>query len=74
MLHLRDGQASATVIRREAYTAPAYLVDTVDLCFDLDPAKTRVLNRMRLRRNPDAPPQALRPPGPASMRAGRRSD
>ncbi len=49
-----------TVIRREDYTAPAYWIDTVDLSFDLDPAKTRVLNRMRLRRNPDVAPQPLR--------------
>ncbi|MDZ4124360.1 MAG: aminopeptidase N, partial [Hydrogenophaga sp.] len=35
-------------------------IDTVDLCFDLDPAKTRVLNKMRLRRNPDVAAQALR--------------
>ena len=32
----------------------------MELCFDLDPAKTRVLNKMKLRRNPDVPPQALR--------------
>ena len=31
-------------IRRVDYTAPAYWIDTVDLTFDLDPAKTRVLN------------------------------
>ena len=47
-------------IHREDYTAPAYWIDTVDLTFDLDPAKTRVLNRMRLRRNPDVPAQPLR--------------
>ena len=55
---MRDGQA--TSIRREAYTAPAYWIDTVDLSFDLDPTKTRVLNKMRLRRNADVAPQALR--------------
>ncbi|MFZ4289494.1 aminopeptidase N [Variovorax sp. HJSM1_2] len=55
---LREGQPSA--IFRADYTAPAFWVDTVDLCFDLDPAKTRVLNKMRLRRNPDVPAQALR--------------
>ena len=48
------------MVRRADYTPPAYFIDTVDLSFDLDPAKTRVLNRMRLRRNPDVPPQALR--------------
>jgi aminopeptidase N len=55
---MREGQA--TLIRREDYTAPAFWIDTVDLTFDLDPAKTRVLNRMRLRRNADVAPQALR--------------
>ncbi len=55
---MREGQAVA--IRREDYTAPAFWIETVDLTFDLDPAKTRVLNKMRLRRNPDLPEQALR--------------
>ncbi len=58
MQQLRDAQPTA--VRREDYTAPAYWIDTVDLTFDLDPAKTRVLNRMRLRRNPDVPVQPLR--------------
>ena len=57
---MRDGQAQATAIHRADYTAPAYWIDTVDLCFDLDPVKTRVLNKMRLRRNPDVPAQALK--------------
>ncbi|WP_396433003.1 aminopeptidase N [Limnohabitans sp.] len=55
---MREGQATA--IRREAYAAPAFWIDTVDLTFDLDPAKTRVLNKMRLRRNPDVAAQPLR--------------
>ncbi|HCL85719.1 MAG TPA: hypothetical protein DIC45_04275 [Comamonadaceae bacterium] len=55
---MREGQATA--IRRLDYAAPPYWIDTVDLTFDLDPAKTRVLNRMRLRRNPDVPAQPLR--------------
>jgi aminopeptidase N len=46
---LREGQS--TVIHRADYQAPAFWIDTVDLSFDLDPAKTRVLNKMRLRRN-----------------------
>jgi aminopeptidase N len=58
MSSLREGPT--TVVRREDYAAPAYWIDTVDLCFDLEPAKTRVLNKMRLRRNPDVPAQALR--------------
>ncbi|PZO14841.1 MAG: aminopeptidase N [Burkholderiales bacterium] len=55
---MREGPT--TVVRREDYAAPAFWIDTVDLCFDLDPAKTRVLNKMRLRRNPEVPAQALR--------------
>ncbi|MBT2323881.1 aminopeptidase N [Variovorax paradoxus] len=57
---LRDAQGEPVAIRREDYRAPAYWIDTVDLTFDLDPAKTRVLNRMRLRRNPDVLLEPLR--------------
>ncbi|WP_213957092.1 aminopeptidase N [Variovorax sp. dw_954] len=57
-MQLRDAQPVA--VRREDYAAPAWWIDTVDLTFDLDPAKTRVLNRMRMRRNMDVPAQALR--------------
>ena len=53
-------EGQPTAIHREAYAAPAFWIDTVDLTFDLDPAKTRVLNKMRLRRNPDVAAQALR--------------
>ncbi len=55
---MREGQANT--IHRADYQAPAWWIDTVDLTFDLDPAKTRVLNRMRVRRNPDVPAKALR--------------
>jgi len=55
---MREGQATA--VRRQDYTAPAFWIDTVDLTFDLEPAKTRVLNKMRLRRNPDVAAQPLR--------------
>ncbi|MEY4736993.1 MAG: hypothetical protein RL302_1312 [Pseudomonadota bacterium] len=44
MLQLRDENGPAVVVHRGDYTAPAYWIDTVDLSFDLDPAKTRVLN------------------------------
>lgn len=53
-------EGAPTLIRREDYAAPAFLIDSVALTFDLDPAKTRVLNQMRVRRNPDVPAQALR--------------
>jgi len=55
---LREGQSP--LILRQDYSAPAYWIDTVDLCFDLDPTKTRVLNKMKLRRNLDVPAQALK--------------
>jgi len=55
---MREGQVAA--VRREDYTAPAFWIDTVDLTFDLEPTKTRVLNKMRLRRNPDVAAQPLR--------------
>jgi aminopeptidase N len=50
----KDGN-SPQVIRRADYAPPAFWIDSVDLSFDLDPAKTRVLNKMKVRRNPDAP-------------------
>ena len=55
-----DGAGPAIAVRREDYAAPAYWIDSVDLTFDLDPAKTRVLNRMTLRRNPAVAAQPLR--------------
>ena len=64
MLHKLDatgaGQGPAVAINRADYQAPAFWIETVDLCFDLDPAKTRVLNKMSLRRNADVPAQPLR--------------
>ena len=60
MLQLRDAQGQPVAIRRDDYAAPAFWIDTVDLTFDLDPIKTRVLNRMRVRRNQEQPLQALR--------------
>jgi aminopeptidase N len=40
-------------IFRQDYTVPTYLVDTVELGFDLDPARTIVASRLVLRRHPD---------------------
>ncbi|MCF8211380.1 MAG: aminopeptidase N [Rhodoferax sp.] len=60
MLPLRELDGPGATIHRADYTVPAYLIDTVDLAFDLDPAKTRVLNKMRVRRNPDVPAQPLK--------------
>lgn len=55
---MREGNSK--VIYRADYQPPPFWIDSVDLTFDLDPQKTRVLNRMRVRRNPDVPPQPLR--------------
>ncbi|MGD9587167.1 MAG: M1 family aminopeptidase, partial [Brachymonas sp.] len=56
----RESLSPAPTVYRKDYQPPAYWIDTVDLTFDLDPAKTRVLNKMTLRRNPDVPEQPLR--------------
>ncbi len=55
---MREG--TAALIRREDYAAPAFWIRSVDLSFDLEPAKTLVINRMQVERNPDQPAQALR--------------
>ena len=60
---LREGQ-NTTVLRAD-YRPPAFWIDSVDLTFDLDPQKTRVLNRMKMRRNPQAGRQALQLDGEA---------
>ncbi|MGL6108814.1 MAG: aminopeptidase N, partial [Rubrivivax sp.] len=54
---MREGPA--TVVKREDYTAPAYWIRSVELTFDLDPAKTIVSSRMHIERNAHAAPQAL---------------
>ncbi|KVN05585.1 MULTISPECIES: aminopeptidase N [unclassified Burkholderia] len=53
---MSDIAAPSAVIRRSDYTPPAFLIDTVALEFDLEPARTIVKNTMRVRRNPDAAP------------------
>ena len=45
---------AAPVKRRLDYRPPAFLVDTLDLEFDLDPVATDVTARLAFRRNPDA--------------------
>ncbi|TOZ30402.1 aminopeptidase N, partial [Burkholderia pseudomallei] len=53
---MSDIAAPNAEIRRSDYTPPAFLIDTVSLEFDLEPARTIVTNTMRVRRNPDAAP------------------
>jgi aminopeptidase N len=47
--------AAPREIRLADYAPPAFLIDTVDLRFDLDEAATTVSARLSLRRNPAAP-------------------
>ena len=54
---MREGPA--TVVRREDYAPPAYWIRSIELSFDLDPAKTIVGSRMQVERNPAAPAGAL---------------
>ncbi len=62
MLQHKNDESSgqAIAINRLDYTPPAYWIDTVDLCFDLDPLKTRVLNKMHVRRNSAVASQPLK--------------
>ncbi len=41
-------------VRREDYVVPAFLVDRIELVFDLDPVSTTVEARLEVRRNPAA--------------------
>jgi aminopeptidase N len=59
-MQLREATGPAMVIRREDYTPPPFWIDRIELTFDLDPAKTRVLNKMSLRRNTEVTAQPLR--------------
>jgi len=56
---MKEGQAPVAIYRQD-YQPPAYWIDTVDLTFDLDVAKTHVLNIMHVRRNPQVTAQPLR--------------
>jgi len=52
--HPARKDAPPAVKRRVDYRAPVFLVDEVDLEFDLDPEATGVRSRLRVRRNPAA--------------------
>ena len=72
---MNDGKDK--LIRRDAYRAPAYWIRSVELGFDLDPAKTLVTSRMRIERNLDVPPEPLRlarREPDAAARPGRRPE
>jgi aminopeptidase N len=51
-------QGTPHVTRLVDYRPPDFLVDSVDLAFELDEAATRVTSRLTLRRNPAAAPDA----------------
>ena len=55
---MREG--TAPLIHRSDYTAPAYWIRSVDLSFDLDPAKTMVVSKMQVERNTEVAAQPLR--------------
>ena len=55
---MREG--SAPLVRRSDYAAPAFWIRSVDLTFDLDPAKTMVVSKMQVERNADVAAQPLR--------------
>jgi aminopeptidase N len=48
--------AAPAEIRLADYTPPAFLIDTVDLTFELGEAATTVVSRLAIRRNPAADP------------------
>jgi aminopeptidase N len=56
---MREG-STPIVVRREDYTAPSHWIRSVDLCFELEPAKTFVINRMQVEPNAARPGEALR--------------
>ena len=41
-------EASTNPVRRADYAAPAYFIRSVELSFDLDPAKTIVASKLRI--------------------------
>lgn len=54
---MREG--ISPVVLRSDYAPPAYWIRTVDLCFDLDPLKTMVINKMTVEPNLDQQTQPL---------------
>jgi len=55
---MREGPSP--LVRREDYAPPAYWIRSIDLTFDLDPAKTIVTSRMQIEPNASFAPQPLR--------------
>ncbi len=55
---MREG--TAPLVRREDYAPPPFWIRKIDLTFDLDPAKTLVINRMQVEHNPAVPAGPLK--------------
>jgi len=55
---MREGPA--IIVHRGDYAEPAFWIRSVELSFDLDPAKTIVASKMLVERNPAQPAQPLR--------------
>jgi aminopeptidase N len=53
MLDISPDVAPPQPVRLADYRPPAFLIDTVDLVFELGEADTRVKSRLRIRRNPE---------------------
>src|ERR1700748_3282966 len=63
MLDISSDTATPQPIKLADYRPPAFLIDTVDLTFELDHAETRVKSRLPVRRNP----QSLDPAAPLAL-------
>jgi aminopeptidase N len=54
MLDASSADTAPRPTRLAEYRAPEFLVDTIDLAFDLDPSDTRVAAQIRFRRSPES--------------------
>ena len=54
MLDISADSAPPRPVRLAEYRPPAFLIDTVDLVFELEDSDTRVKSRLRIRRNPES--------------------
>jgi aminopeptidase N len=60
-------EASTTLVQRLAYAAPDYLIRSVELCFDLDPAKTLVTSKLAIERRAELDAGADNAPPPLRL-------
>ncbi len=60
-------EAQPKLVKREEYAPPPFWIRSVDLSFDLDPAKTIVHSKMAIERNPGQPLAPLRLHGEALL-------